>query len=398
MTEIWKKVPTELANNHNNVYASQYGRIKIDDNIIEGNKGGKGKNGYYKSIKLNNKTTYFHRLVYYAFSKDIIDELKNARIIFKIFKDEMIDEEGNYRNYLEDLILEKTKYPSLNKLIPKYEIEKEHPIYGKYIIGKWYDVYGHRFDKKTEKIVVEKYESYKICIIDNNQFPCVIKSLYQSDKLLKHISGINNEGPMITLTNNKKNIKYSLLHVVLASIFEHKFIQDTVDHINDDSSYNHIDNLQWLSQKDNSSKGTAKQLSNKNTEEPIKNVTPQYSLENEIWKILNKTTEISNYGRIRKPKNVYNLGSILRGKKYRYATVALKIEGYPSQKKKYYVHQLVWIGFNGCYDKTLHILHDDKIELDKDGCYRNWLCDLSLGNRNKNALEHHEQKRILLTN
>lgn len=389
--EIWKPVPKELVNGIDGIFASNKGRVKKDDKVLVYSKLMKWKDVYYKSLRLNNKTTYVHRLVYFAFSDKPVNVLLNSRVIFKAFHPQMVDEQGYYRSYLEDLLFEQTKYDNLEAMIPSKQLYRTHPIYGGYLIGKWYDVQAHRFDKTKKEDSIVEYPDYQLCIIDDNQMPCIVKSKHQDKKFIKPIASKGDIDMMITLTKDKVHTKYLVSHVILPSVFDLAYVKTTVDHIDDNAQNNHIENLQWLTLSENAAKGRKKQLSGTQNSEPN---TPQSAIDDEEWRKLNHFTEVSNYGRIRRNGKDYTLGCKLRGKKYRYCTCSLQIEGYPTNSKKYYIHQLVWIGFNGKYDETFHILHDDTIPLDSDGCYRNWLQDLSLGSRTQNNLEHHAQKRV----
>ena len=146
----WKKVSNNLVYGHDNVWASKDGCVKVNDKIIKAGKGPKGKDGTYKICTINGRTMFFHRLVYYAFSDKAYDTLLNSRIIFRPFQSEMVDNYGFYRSYLEDLLIEECKNPSLLSYIPENETIKRHPIYGIYSIGKWYEVYGHRYLRETQ--------------------------------------------------------------------------------------------------------------------------------------------------------------------------------------------------------------------------------------------------------
>ena len=394
--EEWRPVPKELVNGVEGIMASNLGRVKRNNTYYRYAKMVKGKDGFYKAFKLDNKTTYIHRLVFFAFSNKPINILKQSRVIFNKFHPEMIDEEGYYRSYLEDLLFEKTKHDSLEDMIPSEVLEKKHPVYGVYHTGKWYDVYAHHYNKSKKESVVEKYDGYQLCVIDNKEMPCIISGL-RTNKYIKPIAATGGLDIMITLTKDTLHTKYLLSHVILPSVFSVDYIKKTVNHIDDDPKNNHIENLQWLSSSEIALKGRQKQINYETKPETSDTNTQQRCLENEEWRKLNDGTEVSNFGRIRRNKTKYIIGCKLRGKKYRYCTMSLDIQGYPKQSKKYYIHQLVWIGFNGHYEDKFHILHDDASPLDADGCYRNWLQDLSLGSRTQNNLEHHVQKRLNLS-
>jgi len=73
--------------------------------------------------------------------------------MFKVFSPEMLNQDGIFRTYLEDLIfIEKTSIDT-KKLYEKNQLVQniEHPVYGKLILGKWHPVYAHRFNKKSNE-------------------------------------------------------------------------------------------------------------------------------------------------------------------------------------------------------------------------------------------------------
>jgi hypothetical protein len=85
----FKQISLELVDN-NIIFASKDGQIKIDDKIIKGSKSNKGSNGYYKTFGFKNKNYYVHKLVFFAYSDLTIEQLKNGRVIFKNFNQDMI--------------------------------------------------------------------------------------------------------------------------------------------------------------------------------------------------------------------------------------------------------------------------------------------------------------------
>jgi len=131
------------------------------------------------------------------------------------------------------------------------------------------------------------------------------------------------------------------------------------------------------------------QLIPDDTEENI-NIT------NEEWKELNINEHTKKY-MVSKKGQVKLDGVLLkpyqvRGRKYS----QLNINIGKNKHEKYYIHQLVWIAHKGSIPDNMIILHDDSSEL-IDEYYRNWLCDLSLGDYSTNNKEYHFQKRINLS-
>lgn len=62
----FKQIPPELINNHT-IFASKDGQIKINEKLIEGSKGIKGANGYYKNLQMckNQNGGYYDKLIKY---------------------------------------------------------------------------------------------------------------------------------------------------------------------------------------------------------------------------------------------------------------------------------------------------------------------------------------------
>lgn len=393
-TELWRRVPPCLVHGACDVEASSMGNIRRAERSVKPQKGPNGKHGTYKIFSINGKTCYFHRTVFYAFSQVTPSILQHSRIIFKPFTDEMIDESGFYRCHVEDLLLEECKSLKTNMEVPTEHVRCEHPVYGEYTIGKWYPVFGHHYSKVDKEHIIQQHPDYELCILPRHDVPCIIRNKSRSHKWIKP-SNIHQD-PMVCLSYNKKSTKYMLSHVLLASVFDHSNIEQSVDHINDDSTNNHIANLQWLSLSDNARKGRLKQLKAKKDDATPYEPPYTIDLNKEQWRRLNSFTEISNFARIRRRGNNISYGYIVRGKKYLQTTVKLDIV--PSTQpvsRKYYIHQLVWIAFNGTVPDGQEVLHDDTVPL-VNGIYRNWLCDLRIGTRSENNLEHNIMKRTRL--
>jgi hypothetical protein len=378
--EVWKQVREEFTFGVKDVWASTLGQIRIGDKRIVANKGIKGKAGMYRSFRLNNHSAYIHRLVFFAHSTLPIETLQNGRVIFKNISD-MIDEEGCYRNWYSDLLFEESKinFKNIEKLI-KTE-EADHLMYGTAKFGVWTDL----MLKEKGKLTASKVEGYQICLLNNDEYPCVVKNT-KRNLIVKYHFHTGHDG-YISLHHNNKNISYKLSHVMLASAFPTQEVNETVDHIDDDSNNHNILNLQWLSSSDNAIKGQIAQPPREKNTQPL-------LLEGEEWKKLpiNDYTrehyEVSNMGRVKKSHSIV-VGSRLRGKKYRFTTVALGLGEY----KKYYIHQLVCITFIGPIGMDQIVLHDDSIPVNSDGTYRNWASDLRLGSKKDNNMEYHAEKR-----
>lgn len=378
--EVWKQVPDEFTFGVNDVWASTHGKIRIGTRILQGNKGPKGNSGFYRTTSLNKHTVYFHRLIFYTHSTLPIETLQNGRVIFKNSTD-ITDEEGYYRNWYSDLLFEESKndFKSIEKLIKNEEAV--HPVYGPVKFGVWMDL----MLKVKDKLTSAKAEGYQICLLNNDEYPCVIKNT-KRNLIVKYHFHTGHDG-YVSIHYDDKNKSYLLSHILLASAFPTQSVNETADHIDSNANNHNILNLQWLSSSDNAIKG---QIALPPRE---KNIQPLL-LEAEEWKKLpiNDYTrehyEVSNKGRVKKSHSIV-VGSRLRGKKYRFTTVGLELGTY----KKYYIHQLVCMTFIGPIGDDQIVLHDDKVPLNEDGTYRNWACDLRLGSKKDNNLEYHSEKR-----
>jgi len=430
----FKQIPPELINNHI-IFASKDGQIKINEKLIEGCKGIKGANGFYKNIKYKTHNYYFHRLVFFAHSDLSIEHLKNGRVIFKNFNPDMVDEYNVYKNRFEDLLFEPFKKIKEDVIVES--VDAKHPIYGKFKYNVWHGCIGKEIN----------FVDYKIMPL-NSSDSCIVKNI-KTNKILCTKSN-NNYDPSINLVHNKKSYGLLLSHLLLNSIFPSIKINETVDHIDDNPLNNNIINLQWMSIKDNSKKGQIKstKISNNNKTLDIFEVfnlkeesvgkfkmkkdlvefmvkrmniksdintaqgkidralktdgfaySHKYKLINqeqndnviesdtEVWKELNidestKKYKISDKGNIKLNDELLKPYKI-RGRKYS----QFSING-----NKYYVHQLVWLAHKGSIPDNMIILHDDSVEL-VDNYYRNWLCDLKLGTGSDNNKEYHINKR-----
>ncbi len=399
MGELWKHVPKELVDGRD-IQASSHGRIRVDCLLVKGTRGTHGKHGNYRVYRLNSKPMYFHRLVFWAFSQLPIESLAKGRVLFKDVDDPklLVDDEGFYRNHFDDLVFEPSKNTTIDLLpiVSSSPILKIHPIYGDYYVGYWYPVKAHQFSRFEKCDKVMEYDHYELCLLDSDTTPCIIRHVRKPHKSLS-FSSAGGVDAMVTLSiSGKGPKKYMVTHIMLASVFSEIHVKSTVDHIDDNAYNNHVNNLQWLTTSDNSKKGRSKQL--KGVRDSLGGLdldeeTVQHDLPEETWTILSKTTEVSTMGRLRTFGTKYKLGSRLRGKKYRYATVKLDDA---ESSRKFYIHHLVWMAFHGDIPEGQIILHDDSVPLNPDGTYRNWLVDLRTGRHTENGQEHHRAKRLSL--
>lgn len=385
---VWKQVPSELVHGHSSVWATATGDIRVNDKIIKGSKGAKGKYGYYPTICLNNTTIYFHRLVYFAHSGKSVEELKAGRVIFCNVPEgeSIITENGLYRCWYEDLMFEPSKATVSEDIITHIET-LEHSVYGPVEFGIWRPLYT--FNKIIREPV--KSDIYEICLVNNPETPCIVRNKLRNKPVKYHFH--DGHDGYIVLNHAHTNTTYPITHIMLISAFPTIPLLKTSDHIDDNPKNHSILNLQWLSLSENSRKGQLLMASPRKKKETI-------TIADEEWKPLpiNDRTatdySVSNRGRVRRNKlNTLMSGSRLRGKKYSYCTITTEL----NTPVKYYIHQLVYITFHGPIPDRKNILHDDSAPLTAEGLYRNWAEDLRAGSKGENNVEHHSAKRISKT-
>lgn len=162
---------------------------------------------------------------------------------------------------------------TLNNILQLYnEIEIEHPIYGKFISNKLYDLVYLNI-KSKEFIFLNNYQLF---ITNNINEPILLYSK------LSHKFLVCNNNNMFSLKYNGKFQSFYKFNMIIPSVFYKKLIENnilntidniTTDHIDDNYNNNLITNLQFLSKTLNSAKG---QLKSNKIEKKSKNVMLTY--------------------------------------------------------------------------------------------------------------------------
>lgn len=415
--------------------------------------------GKYAGIKLDGQDYYLHRLVYWSFHSEEYYNKVKGRIQFKSFKPEMLNDDGMLRCHLEDLIfIKSTGTNNQAKQVDDDVIEADHPEYGAFIFNKWMPLYTHIYDETSEKHIVRLNSNYEIVLFDDKENPCSIRNVKSGknitingtiDKsisvsynkiskksLLTHIllasifpeiepnatvDHIDNNASNNHITNLmwmscKDNAKKgqeaclkterSCLGVQMLSgiklgpktvIKEFKSVNGAAEFIHKDQALTSQVGTIWSKIRRAMNNFDKEYTAYGYFWKEIEKEEPTFPGE-EIWKPFSKGCskyEVSNYGRV---KNTYRitLGKKVRGRKYRLIDITKeKISATTYVCEKYYIHRLVWEVFNGPIPEKMIILHDEKAPLDEEGCYRNWLEDLSIGTRSQNNFEHHEAVKTL---
>ena len=305
-------------------------------------------------------------------------------------------------------------------------MEHTHTYYNRPIqYNKWMPVYAH----KSEDVELTKCEGYEIMLL-NEPIGYKIRSFIKND------NGI--EFKENTKRVHLYNDDYNILHVIVGSAFPDIKPLSSVDHINSDWKDNNIANLRWLTIAENAARAnegvhienrTGMEIEmicpdTKNVIKRFKSVqmaarfiiekrdsgdedtvaakireyikgrrtTKTYGFywkqsdinnaDDEEWKPLKigcKTIEVSNKGRFKNSFGHINECTNSRDTKHRQFSCITE-EG--SQKlETIYLHRAIWMAFhqNEPIPEDMCIFHDPNAPLDKDGKYRNWLCDLRIG-------------------
>lgn len=121
-----------------------------------------------------------------------------------------------------------------------------HPVYG--IIEM--ELIKPLFIHKAGLAKVQQAHGYKIKFHDDHKVPCTVYGAYGLPLNLFSHNGF------LRQCMNINGIDVSLTHIMLASAFPGARVEETVDHIDNDFTNNHICNLQWLSRSLNSAKAS----------------------------------------------------------------------------------------------------------------------------------------------
>ena len=325
------------------------------------------------------------------------------------------------------------------------EITEIKTKYGSIYYDQWYDAYGH--NKKINNGQIFKLDGYYIKFLNDIKKPCVLKGIRSDDIYLNsrecfkicynkkiitvkmthlilasgfpnieanetvdHVNDDPTDSRLVNLQwmswseNSRKGQKKSVTstnanggrHGIYIEMFFNnekigifRSIDKCAQHI--------IDNHHLFSKNVRSVVPKLKTAATKIREAQKRNgsykgctfkVINQDTLDGEIWKIvphkfyLNQQKdiyEVSTYGRLRGPRGVQYGESNRKGK---YTAISMN-------KKKYYIHNIVWETFHGPVEEGKEILHDDSVALNLDGTYKNYLAHLRIGTRSENMIERY---------
>lgn len=136
-------------------------------------------------------------------------------------------------------------------MLPQELNTTAHRRYGDVAMNTWLPVFAHRTINATQEHELVEMPLYEIMFLPNKDPGFIIRN-----KKTKHVLVPTHE--CFHLSNLGETVSYGGIHIAVASAFPTIPPLETVDHINDDPTDNHILNLRWLSRSDNSKKGQLK--------------------------------------------------------------------------------------------------------------------------------------------
>lgn len=435
--EIWASLPADI---HPTGFASNLGRIKIDEKIASVHKTVKltSAEAYYGGVSINSKNYYVHRLVFAAFNPDI--NVSSGRVIFKNITDDMINEDGLIKSNLDYLFYEAGDKDLDTSKFTEYDVY--HSVYKRKVtLWKWIPLYGHRMKEVGS---IHKIDGYEIMLTDIPERACVVRS--KRGKQLK-------QSPE-RITYNIKSKVYCTTHLMMASAFPDIEPNENVDHIDNNSTNSVITNLQWLSRSDNSKKATkapqkerigksvymvspdddtiiaefetivkaaryirsmptnVSKASEATMQTKIGECTKENSkrktaygykwrlveipdLDDEVWKSIKLgavEVQVSNRGRYINNNGIITKGGANLRTNQKYRCVGYCTESSTNKTNSIYMHILVYRAFKGEIPEGMVVMHDDKAPLE-DGLYRNWAEDLTVGTPSENMRSAAQEKR-----
>jgi len=119
----------------------------------------------------------------------------------------------------------------------------KHPVYGDVTFNKWLPVLAHRTIKKTKQHEITEFPLYEIMFIENGDPGFILRN--KRTKKIKMT--VNDE---YHLWDGKKVTSYRKTHVALPSAFPNIPSLETIYHIDNNPTNNHICNLRWFSKSE----------------------------------------------------------------------------------------------------------------------------------------------------
>ena len=328
----------------------------------------------------------------------------------------------------------------------------KHPVYGDVTFNKWLPVLAHRTIKKTKQHEITEFPLYEIMFVENGDPGFIIRN----KKTKKIKMAVNDE---FQLWDGKKATSYRNTHLALPSAFPNTSPLETIYHIDDNHTNNHVCNLRWFSKSESGIKAQKKSVNeikknggrngrymimkqpdsqDKNNREKSTTIglfrsvdkCAKFIIEHVVQKV-NKPMLKTVASKIRRaikipeykaygyyfdayeieveneewkyhPKYTENEFSSHGRVRNRHGHIAQQNQSGSRYKqvsihgKPKSIHRLIWETFMGEIPENLEVMHDDEAPSNEDNSYRNWLCDLTLGTRSQNMVSFHESKNKII--
>lgn len=328
----------------------------------------------------------------------------------------------------------------------------QHPVYGDVKFNKWLPVMAHKTNNATKEHEIIEFPLYEIMFIENGDPGFIVRN----KKTKKIKMTVNDE---YHLWDGEKVTSYRKTHVALPSAFPNTPSLETIYHVDNNPTNNHICNLGWFSKSESGIKAQKKSVneSNKNGGRNgrytiMKQPDPQdknnraksttiglfrsvdkcakFIIENVVQKD-NKPVLKTVASKIRRaikipeykaygyyfdayeieveneewkyhPKYTENEFSSHGRARNRYGHIAQQNKSGSRYKqicihgKPKSIHRLIWETFMGEIPENLEVMHDDEAPSNEDNSYRNWLCDLTLGTHSQNMVSFHDSKNKII--
>ena len=328
----------------------------------------------------------------------------------------------------------------------------QHPLYGNVMMNVWLPIVAHKTNNATKEHEIIEFPLYEIMFIENGDPGFIVRNKKTKNQTKSFRA-------KFYLSKNGKSYTFSSTHVALQSAFPNTPSLETIYHIDNNPTNNHICNLRWFSKSESGIKAQKKSVneSNKNGGRNgrytiMKQPDPQdknnraksttiglfrsvdkcakFIIENVVQKD-NKPVLKTVASKIRRaikipeykaygyyfdayeieveneewkyhPKYTENEFSSHGRVRNRHGHIAQQNQSGSRYKqvsihgKPKSIHRLIWETFMGEIPENLAVMHDDEAPTNEDNSYRNWLCDLTLGTRSQNMISFHESKNKII--
>ena len=135
----------------------------------------------------------------------------------------------------------------------------QHPAYGDVKFNKWLPVMAHKTNNVTKEQEIIEFPLYEIMFIENGDPGFIVRNKKTKNQTKCFRA-------KFYLSKNGKSYTFSSTHVALQSAFPNTPSLETIYHIDNNPTNNHICNLRWFSKSESGIKAQKKSVneSNKN--------------------------------------------------------------------------------------------------------------------------------------